>query len=89
MKNGSCVKCNAKTVYCADEKYPKNGLMTDSGYPYLKIYRENKWIPDVYSSQMTSYVCRTCGYFEMFVRDLSALEKLDDCDNWKKVEADQ
>lgn len=86
MKNGLCVKCGAKTVYYSDEKYPKSGLKTDSGYPYLNIQKENRWIPDIHHSQMVCYVCRTCGYFEMFVRDLSILEKLDDCDNWKKIE---
>ena len=86
MKNGSCIKCSAKTVYHSDDKYPKSGLKTDSGYPFLAIYKENKWIPDIHSSQMSSYVCQSCGYLEMFVRNLDVLEKLDDCDNWKKIE---
>ncbi len=84
MKSGSCVKCSAKTVYYSDQKYPNNGLKTDSGYPFLSICKDNKWIPDIHSSQMISFVCKTCGYFEMHVRDLDVLEKLDDCDNWKK-----
>lgn len=88
MKNGSCVKCSAKTVYYSDEKGPMSGFKSESGL-YLQIYKENKWIPDIHSSQMIYYVCRTCGYFEMFVRDLDVLEKLDDCDNWKKIEPKQ
>jgi hypothetical protein len=87
MRNGSCIKCSAETVYFSNAMNLKNGLLTDSGYPRLNIYKDNKWIPDIDSSQMNSYVCRTCGYFEMFVRDLSILTKLDDCDNWQKLEA--
>ena len=86
MQNGSCLKCSAETVYYSDESYPKSGLKTDSGYPYLNIQKENRWIPDIHHSQMVCYVCRTCGYFEMFVKDLTILAKLDDCDNWKKIE---
>ena len=87
MRNGSCIKCNAKTVYYSDEKGSRTGLRTDSSQPYLSIYKDHKWIPDIHSSPMIYYVCRTCGYFEMFVQDLSILEKLDDCDNWKKIES--
>ena len=86
MQNGKCVKCSSETVYHSDAKYPQSGLKTDSGYPYLAIHKENRWIPDIHHSQMVSYVCQTCGYFEMYVRDLNVLAKLDDCDNWKRVE---
>jgi hypothetical protein len=74
-------------VYFSNARDIKNGLRTDSGYAVLNIYKDNKWIPDIDSSQMDSYVCQTCGYYEMFVRDLSVLAKLDDCDNWRKIEA--
>ena len=86
MQNGLCIKCNAETVYFSDANDIKSGLRTDNGCPRLNIYKDNKWIPDIDSSQMNSYVCQTCGYFEMFVRDLSVLAKLEDCDNWKKIE---
>ena len=86
MRNGLCVKCSAKTVYFSNAKDIQSGLRTDSGCPRLNIYKDNKWIPDIDSSPMDSYVCRTCGYYEMFVRDLSIFDKIDDCDNWKKIE---
>ncbi len=86
MRNGLCIKCSAETVYYADGKHRMEGLKADGG-PFLQIYKDQKWIPDIHISQMVSYVCRTCGYLEMFVKDLSVLEKLDDCDNWKKIEA--
>ena len=86
MKNGLCIKCGAETVYYSSAKATQNGLRTDSGYALLNIYKDNKWIPDIHTSEMDSYVCRTCGYYEMFVRDLNILTKLDDCDNWKKIE---
>ncbi|HEY0322929.1 MAG TPA: hypothetical protein VGC66_18380 [Pyrinomonadaceae bacterium] len=31
------------------------------------------------------YLCRACGYLEMYARDLSKLEKLEDCSNWHKL----
>ena len=87
MKNGSCVKCNSKTVYYSDARGNQCGLKTAGSEPYLNIYKDYKWIPDFNSCRMIYYVCRTCGYFEMCIQDLSLLEKLDDCDNWKKIEA--
>ena len=87
MNHDVCAKCSAETVYCSDAKGSQNGLKTDNSEPLLNIYKDNKWIPDVHFCRMIYYVCRTCGYFEMFVLDLSVLEKLDDCDNWKKIEA--
>lgn len=86
MRNGICVKCSAKTVYFSNAKGVHNGLKTGDGGPYLNIYKDNKWIPDIDFLEMSYYVCQTCGYFEMYARDLDALTKLDDCDNWKKVE---
>ena len=86
MRNGLCVKCSANTVYFSNAKGIQSGLRTDSDYPRLNIYKDNKWIPSIASSQMDSYICRTCGYFEMYVRDLNVLTNLDDCDNWQKIE---
>ena len=86
MRNGVCIKCAAENVYFSNAKDIQSGLRTDNGCPRLNIYKDNKWIPDIESSQMNYYVCRTCGYFEMFVRDLTKLAKFDDCDNWSKIE---
>jgi hypothetical protein len=87
MRNGLCVKCGADTVYFSSAKGSQTGLKTGDGSPYLNIYKDNKWIPDIDYLEMNYYVCRACGYFEMFVLDVSKLIKLDDCDNWQKIEA--
>lgn len=89
MRNGSCVKCSAETVFVAIGKGGQIGLKTDRSEPFLNIYKDNKWIPDINLCRMDYYVCRNCGYFEMFVNELNLLEKLNDCDNWKKIEAKQ
>jgi DNA-directed RNA polymerase subunit RPC12/RpoP len=86
MRNGICVKCGAKTVYFSNAKGIQNGLKTDESQPLINIYKDNKWIPNIDFLAMNYYVCQTCGYFEMFVRDLDKLTKLGDCDNWKKIE---
>ena len=86
MKNGSCVKCSAKTVYVSSGKGSQYALKTGDGQPLLGIYKDAKWLPDIDFCEMNCYVCRTCGYFEMYVEDLEKLKKLDNCTNWKKVE---
>ena len=86
MQNGLCIKCNTKNVYHSNAKGSQSGLKTDSGSPLLNIFKENRFIPDIDLLEMDYYVCQSCGYFVMFVRDLSKLAKLDNCDNWKKLE---
>ena len=86
MQNGICSKCSAKSVYFSNAGGGQTGLRTGDGHPLLNIYKDNRFIPDIDFLEMDYYVCRTCGYFEMFVRDKNKLVKLDDCSNWCKVE---
>ena len=34
---------------------------------------------------LDNYVCKDCGYTEMYVNDISKLEKIEETKNWKKV----
>ncbi len=86
MRNGICLKCSNKNVYLSTATGIQSGLKTGDGQPLLNIYKENRFIPDVDCLEMDYYVCRTCGFFEMYVRDTSRLAKLDDCTNWTKLE---
>ena len=86
MQNGICLKCHTKNVYLSNAKGLQSGLKTGDGQPLLNIYKENRFIPDIDYLEMNHYICRNCGYFEMYVRDVAKLSKLDDCSNWVKIE---
>lgn len=83
MRNGICPKCSSDQVYLSDASAAQTAVST---YPLLKIYKENKWVPDIAMLEFNYYVCGSCGHFEMSVRDVGQLSKLDDCTNWRKIE---
>lgn len=86
MENGICPKCSSTEVYFSDAANAFNGL---SNNPFLRIYKENKWIPDIELLEFNYYLCRSCGHFEMKIRELDRLAKLDDCTNWRKIDRTQ
>lgn len=86
MQNGICPKCDSKEVYCSDASGIQHGLSINRSSPLVQIFKENKWIPDVSMLELNYYLCRSCRYFEMYVRDIDQLSKLGDCTNWRKVE---
>jgi predicted nucleic-acid-binding Zn-ribbon protein len=83
MRDGLCPKCASEEVYLADAQPP--GLLTGDSQPFLRIYKDKGFWPDVVIAEMNIYVCRTCGFSEMYVRDTDKLVKLEDCTNWRKV----
>lgn len=83
MRNGLCPKCDSEEIYLADA-HPQ-GLLTGDGQPMLRIYKDKGFWPDVIIAEMNVYVCRACGFLEMYVRDRAGLEKLEDCTNWHRV----
>lgn len=83
MQNGTCPKCSSDQVYISDASGAQTAIST---YPLVKIYKENKWVPDITMLELNYYVCRSCGHFEMGIRDIGELEKLDDCTNWRKID---
>ena len=86
MQNGICSKCGTKSVYFSNAGGAQNGLKTGDGSPLLNIYKDEKWFPSITLLNTNYYVCQNCGYFEIYIRDISELSKLDDCTNWQKVE---
>jgi len=86
MKNGTCPKCNSTEVYRSQAKTGlEYGLVVDKSTPLLNIYKDKGWWPDVTMLSMDYFVCRVCGYFEMYVQDTAGLAKLDDSTNWVKI----
>jgi predicted nucleic-acid-binding Zn-ribbon protein len=85
VRDGQCPKCSSQEVYSSLARGAQAGLSTDGGQPLLRIYKDKRFIPDISLLEMACYVCRDCGYFEMYVRDTSQLSRLDDCTNWQKV----
>jgi hypothetical protein len=84
MKNGRCPKCGKSEVYHSDAQGIQRGLMTGDGSPYLHLFKD-KFVPDVTLLPMEYYVCRECGCFEMYVKEVGNLYKLEDSSNWHKV----
>lgn len=85
MKNGQCPKCLSAEVYVCNATGAQSGISTDGGQPLLRLYKENRFIPDITLLEMGCYVCRGCGYLELHVRNVGELAKLDNCTNWQKV----
>jgi predicted nucleic-acid-binding Zn-ribbon protein len=85
MRQGICAKCGSGEVYVSEASGAQSGLTAGGGQLCLRIYKENRFIPDVHVLETEVYVCRSCGYFESYVRDAAALSKLDDCTNWRRV----
>jgi predicted nucleic-acid-binding Zn-ribbon protein len=85
MLGGTCPKCASEEVYYNDAKGSQSGLSTDGGQPLLRVYKDKRFMPDIALLEMNCYVCRACGYFEMYVQDVAQLSKLDDCTNWSRI----
>ena len=86
MKNGICPKCKAEEVYAARVRTGlEHGLIVDKSTPLLNLYKDESWWPDLALLYLDYFVCRKCGYLEMFVQDIEQLEKIEDSTNWIKV----
>ncbi len=85
MQNGICPKCSSQEVYHSDATGETHGVSVDRSQPFVRLYKDAKWIPDVWMIELSYYVCRSCGFFETYVRDVSELSRLDACTNWRWV----
>ena len=86
MNNGICSKCLATDIYVSDAGGEQHGMSINRSSPFMVIYKDNKWIPDVTMIALAYYVCAACGAFEMRVREIADLAPLDGCSNWRRVE---
>ena len=82
MQNGQCLKCGSRTVFRSVGEGAQSPLHTGSGSFLINIYKDSRWVPDIDLLTLASYLCRSCGYLEMYVEDVAALEKLDTATNW-------
>ncbi|HQY23305.1 MAG TPA: hypothetical protein PLG23_11745 [Thermoflexales bacterium] len=80
MKTGTCPKCHSSEVY----RGVKAPLEAGSGLLHLSAIRNNTGL----ILMLEPYVCRACGYVEMFVDDASR-ERLQaialDTKRWQRV----
>ena len=80
MKTGTCPKCHSTEVY----RGVKAPLEAGQGWLHLSANRNNTGL----ILMLEPYVCRACGYVEMFVADDSR-ERLQsvvvDTKRWQKV----
>ena len=80
MKNGQCPKCNSTDVY----RGIQSPLQAGEGLVHLVAYSRNTGV----NLLVDAYVCRNCGYTEMYVAEgsKSKLEALrQDNKHWQKV----
>ena len=75
MKDGVCPKCNSRSVYKGEEG--KGVLLYE-----FHVYTGRLHMPTPY----VSYVCTTCGYFEVYVTDQKVLAEVPNSKNWTKVD---
>jgi predicted nucleic-acid-binding Zn-ribbon protein len=86
MRNGTCPKCKSEEVYGAYSKSSLDaGLHADDGQILFHIHSDKGFLGDSTFLYLETYVCRACGYLEMYVPDLQELEKLPGSTNWQKV----
>lgn len=86
MKNGKCPKCGAAAVYRSRGKTLLNtGVRADDGVLLLNLQRQKKIFDDFKLLHLESYVCRACGYLELYVEDIKELANLETADNWEPV----
>jgi predicted nucleic-acid-binding Zn-ribbon protein len=86
MKNGKCPKCQASAVYRSRGKTTLDtGMRTGDGAPLLNIRRQKRIFDDFKLLYLESYVCRACGYIELYVQDLQELANLETADNWEQI----
>lgn len=86
MKSGKCPKCNASAVYFSRGKTSTNtGVRADESLLLLNIQHRKRIFDDFKMLYFESYVCRQCGYLELYVEDLKELDKLETADNWQLV----
>jgi predicted nucleic-acid-binding Zn-ribbon protein len=86
MRDGSCPKCASGEIYYSDATGQAHGISVDRSQPYVRLYKDARWVPDVWMLELSYYVCRSCGYLETYVRDARELSKLDECTNWHRVD---
>ncbi len=86
MQNGVCPKCASREVYYSDATGETHGISVDRSQPYVRLYKDATWMPDVWMIALSYYLCRSCGYFETYVRDVGELSRLDACTNWQRVD---
>ena len=91
MKSGKCPKCNSTEIFASYGKSSlDSGLSTGDGQPLLRLRTAKSGLfgDDYKMLEMETYVCRACGYVEMFVDDASR-ERLQavalDTKRWLKV----
>ena len=74
MKSGTCPKCGSDSIFCRSQGIGGKSIPVKAG--------RASWPAD-----QTSYVCTDCGYFEQYLDDEGTLGKIEDEDNWTKIEA--
>ncbi len=83
MNNGTCPKCNSTKVYRGSATEGEG--LTAGSYPAIVELITGK-------SQTTlwidTYICKVCGYTEMYVANRQSLVALPEADGWEKVEPD-
>ena len=71
MRNGICLKCGAGTIFSQTNGVGgRNGVAVSIGF-------------SLESTEVTSFVCTTCGYFENYFTDQKQLSNL--MQKWQKV----
>ena len=72
MKNGTCPRCQSRTVYAR-----RDGIFSGRGSPYVKTSMMSA------PSAVNSYLCTTCGYYENYVVDAPKLAEV--AKVWKHI----
>ena len=86
MKSGKCPKCGAAAVYVSWGKSSLDtGVRVGASGLLLNIRHQKKIFDDFKLLHFETYVCRQCGYLELYVEDFKELARLETANNWELV----
>lgn len=72
MKNGKCVKCSGKEIYCKDVSPKSSDRVTLKDGVISKD-----------ASKVIRYICVSCGYLEYYLSEQTDLDYI--CEHWDRV----
>ena len=72
MKNGICVKCSGKEIYCKDVSPKSSDRVTLKDGVISKD-----------ASTVIRYICVSCGYLEYYLSEQTDLDYI--CEHWDRV----
>jgi hypothetical protein len=77
VKNGTCPKCESKSIYCGDKIPLKNGPFGSNSIP----------VSIISIAALDNYVCTDCGYIESYIAEKDKRKEI--IESWRSINASE